>query len=61
MKNAEFKMPSDDDRGGKLGQLLITMTSTLHNIRERIAAGAGRMRLDGVSQMVMGGGGVNSV
>ena len=56
MKNEEFKMPSDDDRGGKLGQLLITMTSILHNIRERIAAGAERMRWDGVSQMVIGGG-----
>ncbi len=33
------------------------MTTTLHNIRERIAAGASRMRLDGVAQMVVGGGG----
>lgn len=32
------------------------MTTTLHNIRERIAAGASRMRLDGVAQMVVGGG-----
>ena len=37
------------------------MTTTLHNIRDRIAAGASGMRLGGVAQMVMGGGGgVNS-
>ena len=33
------------------------MTATVHNIRERIATGALRMRLGGVLQMVMGGGG----
>ena len=32
------------------------MTTTLHNIRERIAAGALRMRVGGVAQMVTGGG-----
>ena len=32
------------------------MTTTLHNIRDRIAADASRMRLGGVAQMVMGGG-----
>ena len=35
------------------------MTVAVHNIRERIAAGASGMRLGGVAQMVMGGG-VNS-
>lgn len=30
------------------------MTTILHNIRERIAAGASRMRVGGVAQMVTG-------